>query len=199
MDKALLSSLGIALTFAIFIPYIRSILQGRTKPHVFSWFVWALATLVVFFAQLAGGAGLGAWPIGISGVITAYVALLAYRKRTDRSITRMDWVFLTAALSALPCWLLTDNPLWAVIILTGVDLAGFGPTFRAAYFFPHQERISFYGLAALRNLVVILALEHYSLTTVLFPAAIGVACLIFVTMVFWRRRRLKPMPANNES
>jgi len=190
MHKGLLSTAGIVLTFVIFVPYIRSILQGRTKPHVFSWFIWALGTFVVFLAQLAGGGGLGAWPIGVSGVITGYVAVLAYSKRTDRSITKSDWIFLIVALAALPCWFFTSNPLWAVVILTGVDLAGFGPTFRSAYVRPHQERTGFYFLAALRNVIVILALEHYSLTTALFPAAVGVACLIFVGMVFYRRRTL---------
>src|SRR6516162_11100816 len=100
MPKELLSAAGIALTFVIFIPYIRSIQQGRTKPHVFSWFIWASGTFVVFLAQLAGGGGLGAWPIGVSGLITAYIAILAYRKRTDRSITTSDWMFFVAALSA---------------------------------------------------------------------------------------------------
>jgi hypothetical protein len=190
MYKEVLSAMGIVLTFVIFVPYIRSILQGRTRPHVFSWFIWALATFVVFLAQLAGGAGLGAWPIGVSGVITGYVAILAYSKRTDRSITKSDWVFLIVALAALPCWFFTSNPLWAVVILTGVDLAGFGPTFRSAYLRPHQERTGFYSLAALRNAIVILALEHYSLTTVLFPAAVGVACLVFVLLVVYRRRTL---------
>ncbi|MFY9180136.1 MAG: hypothetical protein WAO12_10220 [Venatoribacter sp.] len=190
MHKELLSGTGIVLTLVIFVPYIQSILQGRTKPHVFSWFIWALATFIVFLAQLSGGGGLGAWPIGVSGVITGYVAVLAYRKSMDRSITKSDWAFLIVALTALPCWFLTSNPLWAVVILTGVDLAGFGPTVRSAYLCPHQERMGFYSLAALRNFIVILALEHYSLTTVLFPAAVGVACLIFVTMVSYRRRTL---------
>jgi len=40
--------------------------------------------------------------IGVSGCITSYVALLAYRRRADVSITRMDWAFLAAALSTLP-------------------------------------------------------------------------------------------------
>ena len=64
--KELLSGTAIVLTFVIFVPYIRSILQGRTKPHVFSWFIWALGTFVVFLAQLAGGGGMGAWAIGVS-------------------------------------------------------------------------------------------------------------------------------------
>jgi hypothetical protein len=188
MHKELLSAVSIIVTFAMFIPYVQSIHSGRTKPHVFSWIVWALGTFVVFLAQLAGGGGLGAWPIGVSGVITAYIAVLAYAKRSDRAVTRSDWAFLVVALSALPCWLLTSNPLWAVLILTGVDLAGFGPTFRSAYVRPYDERIGFYSLGAVRNLLAILALERYSLTTVLFPAAVGVACLILVAMVAYRRR-----------
>jgi hypothetical protein len=180
------------LTFAIFVPYIRSVRSGLTKPHVFSWVIWALGTFVVFLAQLAGSAGLGAWPIGVSGLITAYIAVLAYGKQSDTAITPLDCVFLIVALAALPCWFLTSDPLWAVVILTGLDLAGFGPTFRAAYFRPYDERIGFYGLAAVRNLLSIMALEHYSLTTVLFPAAVGIACVGFVAMVGYRRKRLAP-------
>jgi hypothetical protein len=188
--KESLSAAAIVLTFAIFVPYIRSILSGATKPHVFSWVIWALGTFVVFLAQLAGSGGVGAWPIGVSGVITAYIAVLAYRRKTDTSVTRTDWIFLIAALGALPCWLLTADPLAAVVILTAVDLAGFGPTFRSAYVRPHDERMGFYGLAAVRNLLAILALEHYSATTVLFPAAVGLACAVFVVMVGYRRKLL---------
>jgi len=86
-------------------------------------------------------------------------------------------VFLAAALTALPGGLLTSDPLWAVLILTGVDLTGFGPTFRSAYLRPYDERPGFYRLGALRNLIAILALERYSLTTVVFPAAVAWAAL----------------------
>jgi hypothetical protein len=188
--KELFSAVAIVLTFAIFVPYIRSIRRGQTKPHVFSWVIWALGTFVVALAQLAGSAGVGAWPIGVSGLITAYIAVLAYRKQSDTAITRLDWTFFVVALAAIPCWFLTSDPLWAVVILTGVDLAGFGPTFRSAYSRPYDERMGFYGLAALRNLLAILALERYSLTTVLFPAAVGVACVVLVAMVGLRRKQL---------
>jgi hypothetical protein len=188
--KEFFSAAAILLTFAMFVPYIRSIRSGRTRPHAFSWVIWALATVVVAFAQLAGAAGVGAWPIAVSGVITAYIAVLAYRQKSDTAITKADWVFLAVALAALPCWFLTSDPLWAVVILTGVDVAGFGPTFRTAFVRPYDERIGFYGLAAVRNLLAILALEGYSLTTLLFPATVGVGCVAFVTMVAFRRRQL---------
>jgi hypothetical protein len=188
MSKEFLSAAAIALTFALFFPYIRSIQSGKTKPHVFSWVIWGLGTLIVFFAQLAGHAGLGAWPIGISGLITSYIAVLSYLKRGDTVITKTDWGFFGAALCALPCWFFTSNPLWAVVTLTVADIIGFGPTIRKAYAHPYDESMGFFALCAVRNLLVILALEHYSLTTALFPAAVGVACLLVAFLLVVRRR-----------
>lgn len=188
MYKELVSVVAIALTFIAFLPYIRSILQGKTKPHIFSWVIWGCTTFVVFLAQLADKAGAGAWPIGVSGIITIYVAFLAYIKKSDTTITRTDWLFFILAMTSLPLWYLTSDPLWAVVILTTVDVMGFGPTFRKAYFHPFEEQLTFFVIMAARNLISIVALEHYSLTTVLFPAIIAVACLMFILMVTYRRQ-----------
>jgi hypothetical protein len=188
--KPLLSTAAITLTIVAFFPYIGAVRRGEAKPHVFSWVIWGITTVVVFFAQLAGNAGLGAWPIGVSGAITTYVAYLAYRRKTDVGVTKADWAFFSAALSALPLWFLTADPLWAVVILTSVDLLGFGPTIRRAYANPHEEKIWFYAMFVLRNLLAIGALKHYSLTTVLFPAAVGLGCLL-VVLLLWVRRRQK--------
>ena len=188
MYKPWLSGLAIALTLVAFIPYIRSILKEKTKPHVFSWVIWGTTTFIVFLAQLQDGGGYGAWPTGLSGLITLYVALLAFIKTSDSTITALDWFFFITALSSLPFWYFTDNPLWAVIILTTVDILGFGPTVRKAYHHPLDENILFYAMFTVRNLLVIMALQHYSLTTILFPAAIALACLVLIIMLIIRRK-----------
>jgi len=186
--KEVLSGVAIALTFIAFFPYIRAIIQGAIKPHVFSWVIWGTTTFVVFLAQLEDGGGVGAWPIGVSGSITIFIAILAYVKRADIAITRTDWLFFVMALSSLPFWYLTSDPLSAVVILTAVDVLGFGPTVRKAYAYPHSESLLFFALFTARNLIVIMALENYSITTVLFPAAIAAACLLLITMITYRRR-----------
>ncbi len=189
--KVLLSAVAIALTFLAFLPYIRSIVQGQTKPHVFSWIIWGTTTFVVFLAQLEDNGGVGAWPIGVSGIITLFVAFLAYIKRSDITITTIDWIFFITAISSLPLWYFTSDPLWAVIILTMVDVLGFAPTVRKSYKDPHSESLIFFGLFSARNLIVILALENYSVTTILFPAVIATACMLLIVMTVYRRQEIK--------
>ena len=43
-----------------------------------------------------------------------------------------------------------------------------------------------------RNILVILALEHYSITTALFPAAVSAACAVLMALIIYRRRIVPP-------
>lgn len=188
MIKAFLSACAIALTLIAFFPYIRSILHGKTRPHAFSWVIWSCCTFIVFLAQLADRGGAGAWPIGVSGIITVYVAILAYSKKTDAMISAIDWLFFIVAISTIPLWYFTADPLLSVILLTTIDLLGFAPTVRKAYVLPFEEHLTFYVLMTIRNGFAIMALEHYSVTTTLFPSLTALACLLFIIMVTFRRR-----------
>lgn len=188
--KVISSIIAIGLTIAAYLPYIHGILSSRIKPHTFSWIIWGSTTFIVFLAQLKEGGGAGAWPIGLSGAITIWVAGLAYMHRSDRSIKKIDWVFFLIAMASLPVWYFTSNPFWAVALLTTTDLLGFGPTLRKSYECPFEENMTFFLIFALRNIFAILALEHYSFTTLLFPAATGLACILLCGMVVCRRRVL---------
>jgi hypothetical protein len=188
--KELLSAVAIALTLIAFFPYIKSLVKSEIQPHVFSWVIWGTTTFVVFLAQLEDNGGAGAWPIGVSGSISIFIAFLAYLKRADITITKADWWFFALAMSSLPFWYLMSDPLWAVVILTTVDVLGFGPTIRKAYYLPHSESMWFFALFAVRNLIVVAALEHYSVTTVLFPAVIAAACGLLIATVAYRRHAL---------
>lgn len=187
--QQLVSLAAIALTFVAYAPYLASIRTGQTRPHYYSWLIWSLTTSVVFFAQLSAEGGAGAWPTGVSALITLYVTWLAWTLHGDTHCTRLDQTFLVLALLSLPLWLLTADPLWSVIVLTAVDVLGFGPTLRKSWYLPQEESLLFYALFALRSALSVLALESLNLTTLLFPAAIAGACLV-VCVVLWLRRRV---------
>jgi hypothetical protein len=195
-----LSTVAIILTVAAFAPYIRAIIRGVVRPHIFSWVIWGTTTFVVFLAQLEEKGGAGAWPTGFSAMLAIFIALLAWVKRADVSIGRLDWIFFAAAMSSLPLWFFTADPLWAVVLLTTVDILGFGPTVRKAWRLPHSESLLFFALFTVRNLVAISALANFSVATVLFPAAVAAACMGLIAVVAHRRRALaapKPAVAGN--
>lgn len=184
----MLGLLAIFITFAGFYPYIRDIIKNKLKPHFFSWIIWGITTLIVFFATLFDNGGAGAYAIGVSAIITIALAFLSYKKRADVSIRLSDYLFLFLALSSIPLWYYSSDALLAVILLTTIDLLGFGPTFTKAYKHPNEESILFYGIFAIRNIVVILALENYSLITLLFPSLITIACVLLIYMIIYRRK-----------
>lgn len=187
MEKTLLSIIAILLTFYAYYPYIKSINNGQTKPHIFSWVIWGIVTVIAAAAQYAANGGVGSWPTLASGLVTLYVALLAYLKRADITITPSDKFFFILGLLAIPVWYVTNDPLWAIILLTTADTLGFIPTFRKSYYFPYQENLEMYVIVTIRNIIAIFALEEYSLTTIYFPAVTALFCVLFIAMVMWRR------------
>jgi hypothetical protein len=188
---ALASAASIILTFVAYAPYLKAIRGGKVKPHFFSWLIWSLTTCIVFFAQLAADGGAGAWPTGVSGAITVYVAWLSLKLRSDLSATKSDWAFLIASLLSLPAWFFTTDPLWSVVILTAVDVLGFGPTLRKAWRYPQEESTLFYLLFSVRSCLSIAALESRTLTTVLFPMAMIISCILVCLLLVWRRSQLR--------
>lgn len=187
LDKPLLSVLATLLTVLAYRPYIRSIYSGHTRPHVFTWVIWSLATGIAFGAVLQAGGGAGAWPIGFSCGVSLFVAGRAWVKRTDISFTNFDWILFVAALAAIPLWLVANDPLWAVVVITIIELLGFGPTMRKTWFQPFSESMSFLVLMVMRNAFVIAAMERYSTATLLFPVAMAGACLALIAIMVWRR------------
>ncbi|MDR0780553.1 MAG: hypothetical protein LBF16_07650 [Pseudomonadales bacterium] len=188
MSHTLASLASILLTLGAYVPYVRAIRQGTVKPHFYSWLIWSLTTSIVFLAQLAADGGVGAWPTGVSALITIYVAALALWLKSDISVTRADRLFLAVALASLPIWFFTADPLWSVVILSLVDGLGFGPTLRKLWHYPYEESLLFYALFTLRSVLSIVALEALNLTTVLFPALMVAASALVCVLLWWRRR-----------
>jgi hypothetical protein len=187
--KAWSGAAAAALTLLAYLPYLWAILLGDIRPHVFTWIIWGTATMLGFAAALDSGGGWGAWVIGLSAVTSFVVATLAYVKRADVTISHTDVLFFAVALAAVPLWVLAHDPLWAVLLLTLIELLGFGPTFRKTWHAPRSESMTFLVLLILRNTLILSALERYTLTTVLFPAAAGAACLALVAIMIWATSR----------
>lgn len=187
--KIVLGIAAVIISFVGYIPYFRDIINKKTKPHVFSWFIWSLSGGIGFFAQIISGAGSGAWIMGLGFAISAIIAILAFRQG-EKTITLSDWLAFIGALLGLVLWRLTDNPLLAIIFITLTDILAFAPTFRKAYHKPYEETFISWFFSSFKFLLALAATQSYSLTTVLYPIYLFLSNGTFALMLLVRRKVL---------
>ncbi len=187
--KIIIGGLATIIGLVSYIPYFRDIFNGKTKPHFFSWFIWALLTGIAFFAQVIDKAGPGAWVTGLTAFICLLIAILALKKG-EKEITKSDWMCFIAALIGIAVWIKTDEPLFAVVLVTLVDAIAYIPTFRKSYYKPQEETLIEYELATLKFFISLFALQSLTLTTWLYPASLVLTNGAFVVMNIMRRRKL---------
>ena len=191
MEKEIFTAIGIAFMAVSYGVYIISIFKGETRPHPFSWFIWGLLTAIGFFAQISDGAGVGAIITFSSAVISFIIAVIGYIKRENIIISKTDkWAF-GFSLLAIPLWLITDTPLWSVILITIIDTTGFYPTYRKSWFAPQQESALSFSLGGFKHIFTVLALENYSVITALFPLSLVIMNFSFIAMLYYRRWSVK--------
>src|SRR5580658_926912 len=99
-SKELFGLFSAVLTFVSYAPYFCSLIKGQTKPHLFTWVIWALATGVVTAAQYKSGAGAGAWATGFTCLLTTIIAVAAIRN-SEKNITPSDWGAFLRGLAAM--------------------------------------------------------------------------------------------------
>lgn len=110
--------------------------------------------------------------------------------RGDKNWTKADWFFLGAAFSAIPVWLLTADPTLSVVIVTLIELAGLGPTMRKTLRDPWSESLLYFALCVLKYLLVVLALEKWTVAVAFYPAVNLAASIWICTLMAVRRRSL---------
>ena len=181
-------SVGMAMTGYWF--YFKDIFAGKTKPHAFTWLIWATLTTIAFFGQQSDDAGAGAWVTAATAVISFAIFGLALTKG-EKDITRSDKIFLGASILSIIPWLLTKDPLISIILVTIIDFLGFLPTIRKSIKKPYEETLSTYVLSGLKFVLAIIALDNYTLVTWLYPASLIVANWAFIVLLVIQRGKSK--------
>jgi hypothetical protein len=181
--------LSLAVSIAGYAPYIVSTINGKTRPHAFSWIVWTMAVALVWVAQVSRDAGPGAWVTACAVIACVFISGLSFRYG-EKGITRSDEVVFGVTLAAIPLWALTRDPLASVALMAVINVLGFVPTFRKTYKDPFSENMLFYISVVLKFMLGLLALDHYSFVTTLFPINSIVVNSLFIAMLVWRRREI---------
>ncbi len=187
--KTSISIIAILLTFIAYIPYVRDTLHGKTTPHIYTWFIWGLVTAIAFGLQVEGGAGVGSW-VTFAVVIACFFVFLLGIRSGKKDITNLDTIFFILSLIALFLWLIAKQPILSVILVSFTDILAFIPTIRKSWNKPYSETLFLYSLNSFRHGLSLLALEHYSIVTYLYPLTWTFANALFSIMLIVRRKQI---------
>jgi hypothetical protein len=191
--KAIISLVAILLIFIGYAPYIRDILNGKTRPHIFSWFIWGITTGIAYALQVSAGAGVGSWVTLCITLVLISVFFLGL-KNGNRDIRKIDIVFLVLSLLAIPIWLIVKQPVISIILLATIEMLGFVPTIRKSWDDPYSETLSLYTITTFRHGLAIFALEKLNFITVLYPIIWVIANALFAIILIIRRKKLAKNP-----
>lgn len=188
--KIILGIIAVFLTLIAYFPYVKNTLIGKTKPHIYSWFLWSFDTGIIFALQINGKAGAGAFVTLAAGIMCITVFLLSFFRKGEKDITSSDTIFLIVALISLGLWLFAKQPVLSIILITLADLSAFLPTVRKSWKKPHSETMIFYIINTFLFVLTVFALQRYSIVTVLQPTTWIFGNGLFALMLFFRRKIL---------
>ena len=193
--KSLFTVIATVLVFVSSAPYIRDTIRGVTRPHIFSYFLWSLTSVIIFSLQIANEGGVGSYITLSIGLVTFTIFLLSLKKGR-RDIKKIDVLFLLLALVTIPLWLLAKQPILSISLLVLIDIFAFIPALRKTYIDPWSETLSYYQINAIRHGINIFALLNITYITAISPVVGVVFNLVFLMILVSRRRYIKKGTSN---
>jgi len=190
-----LGAVSILLAVIGYAPYLWATMRGSIRPHAFSWLIWGISNAIAFAAQSVEGAGAGAWVTGTTAILCFLVAMCAFFRAGEKDIHRSDWISFAGAIFAALIWVMTDNPLLSIIVVTLIDALGFYPSFRKGWNKPGEDMIFPFACASLKFGLAIAAMDSLSASTLLFPVYQVAMNAGFAGMILMRRHALKASAA----
>jgi len=172
-----------------YVPYIRDIVRGSTRPHRGSWAIWCALSVIVLASQRADG---GRWSllVVVAQAVGAATILALSVTRGVGGTSRLDLGLAAIAIAGLVGWYAAGDPTLAtlsVVIADGVAVVMMLPK---TYIHPYSETLSAFVLSAFSGVFAVAAVGAADFGLVLYPAYVVVADLAIIALIGVRRREI---------
>jgi len=173
-----------------FIPYIKDILLGKTKPERATWFIYTVLSSIAFFSQLAKGATFSLWLTGIDTL--AVVAIFVFSiKYGVGGFSKKDAIALFVAALGLVAWYYSKEAAVALYLVIGIDAIGTYLTLDKTYKNPTSETRIAWLLSAIAGIFAMFAVGSFNIILLSYPFYIFLANGAVVTAIELGKRKLK--------
>jgi len=176
--------LGAIVGFIGTISYLRSTIQGITKPNRVSWFLWALAPLVAFVAELRQGVGiysLMTFTVGFGPFCVFIVSFL--NKKSFWKITKFDWFCGALSIIGFVLWQITKIENLVIIFSIFSDGMAAVPTIVKSWKAPETENYKSFLASIFNSGMTLLAIKTWNFAYYAFPVYIFSVCFLLVILI----------------
>ena len=184
-----------AICFVIaYIPYVISVIAGKTKPHPFSWFLWGLIGILSLYFYIHVGAH-ETLPLAYGGAIFPFVVFLFSLKYWSGGFSRFDYIVLTLSILSIVLYVLFRSASFSLSISILADMFAFMPTIRKTYLDPSSESLPSWCLFLGSYILSVLAISRWTYGVAIFPCYLMVFGFIMVSLLI--RGKLKKDPKSS--
>jgi len=189
--KTFFGLVAVLIAIGGYFPYLKDTFSGKTKPHIFSWFLWCLVSFIAFGIQITNEGGWGSLPNLVMGVICLIIFIKSLSNGT-KNIKKLDIFSLVLAMIALVLWLMVKQPLYSMLIIIVVDFFSFLPTILKSWSKPQEETMITWILNCVRQIFIIFSIQEINFINVIYPIYALTAVFLFCIMLIIRKRQLSP-------
>ncbi len=145
-----------------YIPYIYSILAGKTKPNRATWFIWTLVGGLLAFSYHAEG-DIGSIWLPYAYFICPLITALLSLRYGYAEWTRLDTFCIVVAILSIIPWVFADSPGTTLIINLLIDSTGALPTLVKTFREPETEDLTAWLIFFVANTLQLFAIEMWNI------------------------------------
>jgi hypothetical protein len=189
---------GFFLSFLGGLNYLIDTLKGKAKPNKVTWFLWTLAPLIAFTAEVKQGVGLQSlmtFSVGFNPLLIFTASF--FNKKSQWKISRFDIICGLLSSAGLIFWFITRSGNVAIIFSIFADGLAAIPTVVKSYLAPETESYQVYLFGAINAFITLLTIKVWTFAHYAFPLYIFLICVILFVLIKFEIGKIK-LPPNRQ-
>lgn len=172
--------------------YLIDTVRGKVRPNKVSFFLWSLAPLIAFAAQLKEGVSFYLALITcVAGVEPLLIFIASFfNKNAEWKIRKFDIFCAVISILGLIVWQVTKTGYIAIVFSILADGMASLPTLIKSFHNPETESGWPYLATVISAVITLLVARDYSLSSIGFTIYLFVVCLIIFTLVQFKVGRI---------
>ncbi|MFZ6034669.1 MAG: hypothetical protein ACOYUB_00770 [Patescibacteria group bacterium] len=164
--------------------YVIDTVKGLVKPNRVTWFIWSLAPLIAFAAQVKQGIGMESLMTLVIGLVPVMVFAASFINRKSYwKIEKLDVICGLLSIVGLVLWQLTKVGNVAIFFSLLADFLAFLPTMIKSYRHPETENYLLYLANSIFALLTLLTIKDWNFANYSFPLYIFLATLLLAVSI----------------